>query len=452
MTLTVAIIGRPNVGKSTLYNRLVGRRQALVHDTPGVTRDRREGKGRLAALSFRVIDTAGLEEGEDESLEGRMWRQTEAALEEADVALLLIDARAGVTPIDEHFAQRLRRRGDSVLTLANKCEGQAAEAGYYEAFALGLGEPIAISAEHGEGLTELHDALAALQDGAAGSESAGQAPDDDENQSALTLAVVGRPNVGKSTLINQLIGAQRLLTGPEAGITRDSIAVTWESAGRTIELVDTAGLRRKARVQEKLEQMSTADTVRAIRMAQVVVLVIDACQGLEKQDLTIADLTVREGRVLVLALNKWDLVADRAAARRALDERLEISLPQVRGLPVVALSALTGERLERLMPAVNAAYEVWNRRVPTGELNRWLAEAQQRHPPPAQRGRRLRLRYMTQVKARPPTFVLFTGRPQALPESYSRYLVNDLRQVFGFAGSPIRLNLRKGRNPYVSKG
>ncbi|HJM50892.1 MAG TPA: ribosome biogenesis GTPase Der [Alphaproteobacteria bacterium] len=452
MTLTVAIIGRPNVGKSTLYNRLVGRRQALVHDTPGVTRDRREGKGRLAALSFRVIDTAGLEEGEDESLEGRMWRQTEAALEEADVALLLIDARAGVTPIDEHFAQRLRRRGDSVLTLANKCEGQAAEAGYYEAFALGLGEPIAISAEHGEGLTELHDALAALQDGAAGSESAGQAPDDDENQSALTLAVVGRPNVGKSTLINQLIGAQRLLTGPEAGITRDAIAVTWESAGRTIELVDTAGLRRKARVQEKLEQMSTADTVRAIRMAQVVVLVIDACQGLEKQDLTIADLTVREGRVLVLALNKWDLVADRAAARRALDERLEISLPQVRGLPVVALSALTGERLERLMPAVNAAYEVWNRRVPTGELNRWLAEAQQRHPPPAQRGRRLRLRYMTQVKARPPTFVLFTGRPQALPESYSRYLVNDLRQVFGFAGSPIRLNLRKGRNPYVSKG
>ncbi len=452
MTLTVAIIGRPNVGKSTLYNRLVGRRQALVHDTPGVTRDRREGKGRLAALSFRVIDTAGLEEGEDESLEGRMWRQTEAALEEADVALLLIDARAGVTPIDEHFAQRLRRRGDSVLTLANKCEGQAAEAGYYEAFALGLGEPIAISAEHGEGLTELHDALAALQDGAAGSESAGQAPDDDENQSALTLAVVGRPNVGKSTLINQLIGAQRLLTGPEAGITRDAIAVTWESAGHTIELVDTAGLRRKARVQEKLEQMSTADTVRAIRMAQVVVLVIDACQGLEKQDLTIADLTVREGRVLVLALNKWDLVADRAAARRALDERLEISLPQVRGLPVVALSALTGERLERLMPAVNAAYEVWNRRVPTGELNRWLAEAQQRHPPPAQRGRRLRLRYMTQVKARPPTFVLFTGRPQALPESYSRYLVNDLRQVFGFAGSPIRLNLRKGRNPYVSKG
>ncbi|MDP6271314.1 MAG: ribosome biogenesis GTPase Der [Alphaproteobacteria bacterium] len=452
MTLTVAIIGRPNVGKSTLYNRLVGRRQALVHDTPGVTRDRREGKGRLAALSFRVIDTAGLEEGEDESLEGRMWRQTEAALEEADVALLLIDARAGVTPIDEHFAQRLRRRGDSVLTLANKCEGQAAEAGYYEAFALGLGEPIAISAEHGEGLTELHDALAALQDGAAGSESAGQAPDDDENQSALTLAVVGRPNVGKSTLINHLIGAQRLLTGPEAGITRDAIAVTWESAGRTIELVDTAGLRRKARVQEKLEQMSTADTVRAIRMAQVVVLVIDACQGLEKQDLTIADLTVREGRVLVLALNKWDLVADRAAARRALDERLEISLPQVRGLPVVALSALTGERLERLMPAVNAAYEVWNRRVPTGELNRWLAEAQQRHPPPAQRGRRLRLRYMTQVKARPPTFVLFTGRPQALPESYSRYLVNDLRQVFGFAGSPIRLNLRKGRNPYVSKG
>ncbi len=452
MTLTVAIIGRPNVGKSTLYNRLVGRRQALVHDTPGVTRDRREGKGRLAALSFRVIDTAGLEEGEDESLEGRMWRQTEAALEEADVALLLIDARAGVTPIDEHFAQRLRRRGDSVLTLANKCEGQAAEAGYYEAFALGLGEPIAISAEHGEGLTELHDALAALQDGAAGSESAGQAPDDDENQSALTLAVVGRPNVGKSTLINQLIGAQRLLTGPEAGITRDAIAVTWESAGRTIELVDTAGLRRKARVQEKLEQMSTADTVRAIRMAQVVVLVIDACQGLEKQDLTIADLTVREGRVLVLALNKWDLVADRAAARRALDERLEISLPQVRGLPVVTLSALTGERLERLMPAVNAAYEVWNRRVPTGELNRWLAEAQQRHPPPAQRGRRLRLRYMTQVKARPPTFVLFTGRPQALPESYSRYLVNDLRQVFGFAGSPIRLNLRKGRNPYVSKG
>jgi GTP-binding protein len=449
--LTVAIIGRPNVGKSTLFNRLVGRRQALVHDTPGVTRDRREGAGRLAALNFRVIDTAGLEEGEDDSLEERMWQQTEAALEEADVALLLIDARAGVTPVDQHFAQRLRRRGDRVLTLANKCEGRAAEAGYYEAFALGLGEPIAISAEHGEGLTELHDALAAVVDTEGEVAEEGDAADDESIQSGLTLAVVGRPNVGKSTLINRLIGSQRLLTGPETGITRDAIAVTWESAGRTIELVDTAGLRRKARVQEKLEQMSTADTVRAIRMAQVVVLVIDGTQGLEKQDLTIADLTVREGRALLLAVNKWDLVDDRSVARRALDERLEISLPQVRGLPVVPLSALTGERLDRLMPAVNAAYEVWNRRVPTGELNRWLAEAQERHPPPAQRGRHQRLRYMTQVKARPPTFVLFTGRPQALPESYSRYLINDLRQVFDFPGSPIRLNLRKGRNPYAPK-
>jgi GTP-binding protein len=454
VALTVAIVGRPNVGKSTLFNRLIGKRLALVDDTPGVTRDRREGRGRLGDLEFTLFDTAGLEEAKAGSLSARMTEQTRRAVAEADLVLFLLDARAGVTPQDEHFARLLRRGRAPVLLLANKSEGRAGAAGAAEAYRLGLGEPIAISAEHGEGLADLYDRMAALAPAKAadaeGTNLEEEQPEEEQQRGPLQLAIVGRPNVGKSTLVNRLIGEERLLTGPEAGITRDAIAVDWEWQGRPLRLVDTAGLRRRAKVEAKLEKLSAADTLRAIRFAEVVVLVLDAEQGLEKQDLTIASLVAEEGRALVIAANKWDAVGDKTAAKRRLRDRIETSLPQVKGLPVVTLSALTGRNLDELLKAVFEAHAAWNRRVPTAQLNRWLEEATGAHPPPAVSGRRIRLRYMTQIKTRPPTFALFASRAEALPESYLRYLVNGLREAFDIQGVPVRLNLRKTKNPYAT--
>ena len=449
MTFTLAIVGRPNVGKSTLFNRLVGQRLALVDDEPGVTRDRREGDARLYDLDFRAIDTAGLEEVFDESLEARMRQQTERAIAEADVAVLLIDARAGLTPLDEHFARWLRRGETPVLLVANKCEGERGNAGLLEAYALGLGEPVPISAEHGLGLSDLHDHLKALLPGAADGHDDGAALEDG---GPLQLAVVGRPNAGKSTLINRLIGEDRLLTGPEAGITRDAIAVDWLYKGQPVRLVDTAGLRRKARVVDKLEKLSTADSLRAIRFAQVVVLLVEADMPMEKQDLTIARMVVDEGRALVIAVNKWDACADRSAAMQQVRDRLERSLPQTRGVPVVTISALQGQNLDRLLDAVFDAYAVWNRRLPTAALNRWLEVVTEAHPPPAVAGRRIRLKFMTQAKTRPPTFMIACSRPKELPGAYLRYLENSLRDDFDLPGTPIRLNLRKSKNPYADDG
>ncbi|WP_420348719.1 ribosome biogenesis GTPase Der [Pelagibius sp.] len=452
MTITVAILGRPNVGKSTLFNRLVGQKLALVDDTPGVTRDRREGEANLFGFAFRVIDTAGLEERFDDSLEGRMRSQTERALEEADMALLVIDARAGLTPLDEHFANWLRRSNRPVALIANKCEGREADTGLAETYALGLGDPVPISAEHGLGMSDLFHAIRAALPEAVGEDEETEheeAEDGDRPGGPLQLAIVGRPNVGKSTLVNRLLGEDRLLTGPEAGITRDSIAVDWAFEGRPVRLVDTAGLRRKARVTEKIEKLSTADSLRAIRFAQVVVLLLDVDEGLEKQDLTIARMVVDEGRALVIGVNKWDACRDREAALQGIRDRLERSLPQTRGIPLVTLSAKQGQNVDRLMRAVFAAYEVWNRRVPTADLNRWLDAVTASHPPPASAGRRVRLKYMTQAKTRPPTFAIFCSKPQELPTSYLRYLENSLRDAFDLPGTPIRINIRKGDNPYA---
>ena len=448
MPFTVAIVGRPNVGKSTLFNRLVGRRQALVHPTPGVTRDRREGDGRLLGLSFKVIDTAGLEDERGETLAGRMQVQTGRAIDEADVLMMLIDARVGVTPLDSHFADMLRRVSKPVVLAANKCEGGAGAAGLIEAFGLGLGEPVPISAEHGEGLSALYDVIAPHAEAA----GPGEGEDADAEGGPLNLAVVGRPNVGKSTLVNRLLDDERVLTGPEPGVTRDSIWVDWSWRGRDIRLVDTAGLRRRARVSERLERLTAADTANAIRFAHVAVLLVDGMEGLEKSDLTIARQIADEGRAMVLAVNKWDAVEDRSGRMDRIGDRLERSLPQIRGIPVLALSGLTGRGVNGLLPAVFDIYDVWNRRVDTGPLNRWFAETIDRHPPPIVDGRRLRLRYITQVKARPPTFALFTTRPSAVPESYLRYLANGLREDFGLSGVPIRIALRKGRNPYATGG
>ncbi len=450
MTFTVAIVGRPNVGKSTLFNRLVGRRLALVSEEPGVTRDRREGEARLRDLTFTVIDTAGLDEVEAASLEARMQAQTQRAVVSADLALLLVDARAGLTPLDRHFADWLRRGATPVVLVANKCEGRDSEAGRLEAFALGLGEPVPLSAEHNLGLSDLRDAIEDALGGLPKDEEGEPDQEADEDR-PLQLAIIGRPNVGKSTLVNKLVGEERVLTGPEAGITRDAIAIEWHYKDRPVRLIDTAGLRRRARAVAQLEKMSAADTQRAVNFAHVVVLLLDAEAPMEKQDLTIARQVVDEGRALVIAVNKWDLCADRAGTMKALGDRLERSLPQTRGVPVVTISALRGDKLERLMDAVFTAYEIWNRRIPTAALNRWLAAMIERHPPPAPGGRRIKLRYMTQAKTRPPSFAIFCSRPKKLPDSYLRYLENALREDFDLPGTPIRITRRKGENPYAPK-
>jgi GTP-binding protein len=443
----VAIVGRPNVGKSTLFNRLAGRRLAIVDDRPGVTRDRKFAPGRLGGLDLQLIDTAGFENLTDDSLEARMRRQSEKAVREAEVVLFMIDARAGVVAADEALAQVLRKSGKRVVLIANKSEGRAGDAGGLDAFRLGLGEPVALSAEHGEGLVELHDAIQASTPPASGEEGAGE-PGTSERP--ILIAIVGRPNAGKSTLANALIGEERLLTGPEAGITRDAISIDWTWQGRSIRLVDTAGLRRKAKVEAGLERLSVSDTLRAIAFAEVVLLVMDATHPFETQDLQIADLVEREGRALVFVLAKWDLVEDPQSALAACRNEAETHLPQLRGAPLVALSAETGRGMERLMPSVVKAYADWTTKIRTRDLNDWLRLAMERHPPPAVSGRRVKPKYMAQTKARPPTFVLFASRAQALPDSYRRYLVNSLRESFDLPGVPIRITVKSGKNPFVA--
>jgi GTP-binding protein len=444
MTPTVAIVGRPNVGKSTLFNRLVGKKLALVDDRPGVTRDRREGEARLGDLEFRIIDTAGLEEATEESLLGRMRAQTEAAIEDADVILFVIDARVGILPADRPFAEMVRRSGRPVILVANKAEGGAGMAGAYDAFSLGLGDPVPLSAEHGEGLADLFEALMPYFPDP-GEEEEGE--EEDPNK-PLQVAIVGRPNAGKSTLINRMVGEDRLLTGPEAGITRDSISIDWQWRGRPIKLFDTAGLRKRARVEDKLEKLSVADALRAVRFAEVVVILLDATIPFEKQDLSIVDLVEQEGRALVIGVNKWDLVADQPGLLKDLKEKATRLLPQVRGAPVVPLSGLAGSGIDPLMKAILGVYETWNRRISTAKLNQWLGEATGANPPPAVSGRRIKIRYMTQVKSRPPHFAVFGNQLDALPKSYSRYLVNGLREAFDLPGTPIRISLRTGQNPY----
>ncbi|WGH78174.1 ribosome biogenesis GTPase Der [Jannaschia ovalis] len=464
---TLAIVGRPNVGKSTLFNRLVGKRLALVDDQPGVTRDLREGQARLGDLKFTVIDTAGLEEVTDDSLQGRMRRLTERAVAMADAALFVIDARVGVTPADETFADILRRGGRPVLLAANKAEGRLGEAGMFEAFSLGLGDVIGLSAEHGEGMADLAAALRPLIElkAAEPSEEAEAEVEIDEADPGaeedwaptakrpLKIAVVGRPNAGKSTLINRIIGEERLLTGPEAGITRDSIALGFDWQGTPTRLFDTAGMRKRAKVQEKLEKLSVSDGLRAVKFAEVVVVLLDAEIPFESQDLRIADLASREGRAVVVAVNKWDLEEHRQEKLAQLKEAFERLLPQLRGAPLVTVSAKTGRGLDRLHDAILRAHEVWNRRVPTAALNRWLTGMLEQHPPPAPQGRRIKMRYMTQVKTRPPGFVVMCSHPDAVPDAYTRYLVNGLREDFDMPGTPIRLHLRGqgDANPYKGR-
>ena len=455
MSYTFAIIGRPNVGKSTLFNRLVGQKLALVDDTPGVTRDRREGEARLGDLRFTIIDTAGLDEGPKGSLTARMQQQTETAIELADALFFVIDARAGLTPNDRAFADFARRANKPVILLANKSEGKQGEIGAMESYALGLGDPVMISAEHGEGMGELYDAVRELlpepPEEDEEPEALGELTDEEIASRPIRVAIVGRPNAGKSTTINHLLGEERLLTSPEAGTTRDSIAVEVVYRGRRFKIFDTAGLRRRSRVEEKLEKLSVADALRAVRFAEVVVLMLDSQTKFEEQDLRIADLIEREGRALVIAVNKWDLVERQPGQIGALRTEADHWLPQVKGVPIVAMSGLMGEGIERLMKAIEEAYAIWNRRIPTAALNRWFEQAIQTNPPPAVSGRRLKLNYITQTKARPPSFVVFCSRADAVPESYLRYLINSLRSGFDLPGTPVRITLREKANPFAHK-
>ncbi len=450
--LKIAIVGRPNVGKSTLFNRLVGKRLALVDDTPGVTRDRREGKASLFDLEFTIIDTAGLEEAPDSSLAGRMRAQSDAAVADADLALFLIDARAGITPLDRHFAQLLRQQKTPVILVANKAEGRVGGEGVMEAYELGLGEPLAISAEHGEGTSDLYHSICTLM-------GYPEAPDEDAEETEpvfdpdapLQLAIVGRPNAGKSTLINRLLGQDRLVTGPEAGITRDSIAIDWAWQGRKVKLIDTAGMRKRAKVTEKLEKLSVADGKRAVDFAEVVVLLLDGTVGLESQDLRIASMVLEEGRALLIAINKWDTVEDPGGTYRGIATALEEGLAQVKGISLIQISGHTGKNLDLLMKAAFDLRELWSRRVPTSGLNRWFETAIEKNPPPAPGGKRIKLRYITQARTRPPTFVIFGNRTEDLPVSYQRYLINGLREEIGFQGVPIRIGFKGGKNPYEDK-
>lgn len=445
---TVAIIGRPNVGKSTLFNRLVGKRLALVDDQPGVTRDRREGDANLLGLEFRIIDTAGFEDEDPQSLPGRMRQQTEAAVMDADVALFMIDARAGVTPLDEEIARWLRAADRPVVVLANKAEGRAGETGVIEAMAFGFGDPVPLSAEHGEGVVDLFDALRPFVD----REDEEEPEEDPESPDApLKLAIVGRPNAGKSTLINRMLGQDRLITGPEAGITRDSIAIEWEWEGRPVRLIDTAGMRKRARVQEKLEKLSVADALRAVDFAEVVVLLLDATRGLEVQDIKIADRVLQEGRALVIALNKWDVAENASSLFNGVKGALEEGLAQAKGVPLLTVSAFSGKGIDTLLKVAFETREAWSRRVSTGQLNRWFDRAIEANPPPAPGGKRIKMRYITQNNTRPPSFVLFGTRVDMLPESYKRYLINGIRREFDFGAVPVRLNLRAPKNPFDNK-
>jgi GTP-binding protein len=441
---TVAIVGRPNVGKSTLFNRLVGKRLALVDDRPGVTRDRREGDAHLLGLEFRVIDTAGYEEEDPQTLPGRMRAQTQAAVADADVALFVIDAREGITPLDSEIARWLRTGKTPVVLVANKAEAQFAQAGVLDAYRLGLGDPVAMSAEHGEGVADLFEALLPLIE-----REDGEEPETEEgNDAPLKLAIVGRPNAGKSTLVNRMLGEERLITGPEAGITRDSITVDWQWQGRSVQIVDTAGLRKRAKVTDKLERLSGADARRSIDMAEVVIVLLDATRGLEAQDLRIAEQVIEEGRALVIAVNKWDVAEHASSLFNGIKAALEEGLAQIKDIPVLTVSAKTGKGIDQLLGAAFELREQWSRRVGTGELNRWFEKAVEANPPPAPGGKRIKLRYVTQVKSRPPSFVVFGTRTSELPESYRRYLLNSMRRDLGLGPVPLRLTLRSPKNPF----
>lgn len=444
--LKVAIVGRPNVGKSTLFNRLCGKRMAIVHDIPGVTRDRKEAFGQLGDIPLKLIDTAGLENKSDDPLMEGMKAQVLEALRNAEIILFIIDGREGVMPLDEAFADLLRKAGKPVLLLANKCEGKAGLQGIAEAWSIGFDEPFPISAEHGQGLDSLYEAFLPFYNGPLIEEE-----EEEEETAPLQLAIVGRPNVGKSTLLNQLIGHERVLTGPEAGVTRDSIAIEWKYQDQPLRLIDTAGLRKRAKVVEKLEWLATSESLEAVKYAQVVILVIDATQPLEKQDLHIASQVIEEGRCLVLALNKWDLIPNKQELLKHLRERLTSALPQVKGIPLVPLSALTGKNKEKLLDAVLAIYAIWNQRISTSKLNRWLEGLVAHHPPPLVSGRRIKIKYLTQIKTRPPTFVLFSSKSTELPDSYVKYVINGIREAFELEGVPIRLFVRSGKNPYAEK-